>query len=325
MNTYRIFAALVLILCAFSPASAQLLSLDDNPSMPVATPPSPGFGTAECEWINTGIPGSPTLGALVAADADTLVPGPAIFAPVAPFSYVDAMSSNHVWQPMTGTPLTFSVDRRSLDLAGIPIPPDDVNIAGVASLDPMGLAGALAGAPAPWSTIVFTPPAPAPFGPYASGAGMGLVPGDNIDGWDRYLPAPPANPDLYLAVSAAETALTGAPAEGILFAVPGYNTVAMWAPPGAMGLGAMGGPDSIDALVVFDNGAIGGLDTSLDCALFSLDPCSPTLAALNAMGVGVDGATIFYTDFNGNFAIYTWGMNLGITPNGGNVDALGRP
>lgn len=63
-----------------------------------------------------------------------------------------------------------------------------------------------------------------------------------------------------------------------------------------------------------------------DFALFSLAPGSQILLTLNTNGITVGPADVFFTDFNGSFALYARGDELGLATGAGleidNIDAL---
>jgi hypothetical protein len=88
--------------------------------------------------------------------------------------------------------------------------------------------------------------------------------------------------------------------------------------------------DLIDALVVYDNGALGsagcggpGAQPGIDAVLFSLAPGSPSLFLGD-----VDSGDILFSDFTGAFAIYADASDLGLSDSGAvpdsgdNLDAL---
>jgi len=297
-------------------------SLDDNPSAPLTSPLVAGFGASECEWGLTPW-ASPSLPVVPAVDGDLLRPGPVMMSPVNPFNYVDGISTNHLQNPWSGD-LWFSTDRASMDFFAVGVPSEDVNRTTTGAFpNPLGLLGSLCGGPVPWSGVNFSPGAAAPFVVFIPGAAMGLVVSDGLDALDFYAPTPFLNNHLYVTTSAAELALSGANPDNIYITTPfpPYGATGVFANgPLHMGLSSMGGQDSIDALIMFDGGNITAVNPGQDCALFSLDPCSPTLNALNAMGWPVNGGTIFYTEFCGNFAIYAFDTDLGLAP--GNVTAL---
>ena len=138
-------ATIAVLLLSVGSASGQIgvgpsFSLDDNPAMPITSPPGlfPGFGAEDPFGIGTyGIPGlapSPTLpmvGPFGAMDAEILKPGGAA-APfpmvdvamspgyMQPFGYVDAVSRDSDKSLNVGPMLhlSFSVDRISRGIAG---------------------------------------------------------------------------------------------------------------------------------------------------------------------------------------------------------------
>ena len=173
------------------------------------------------------------------------------------------------------------------------------------------------------------------------GAGNTLPPGvpappivvgshDNIDAYNEWpFQVLDRNGDLlndvdyFFSIAPDEAMMTGLSAADILdVAARAGGTVPLpYAKSFTMGLDAYGGPgsDDIDALVVWDNGiplgpAWGGPggEPAMDYAIFSLSNGSASLFALQGMGVPADGATVFFTDFTGAFAVYSWGMDLGV-------------
>jgi len=127
------------VLCLTVPAGAQFMSipafsLDDNPAMPLTSPPGwiPGFGAEDPYGLGTyGGPWapSPSLPAPPAMDADILLPGAVAPLPMLDVAmsimhngrlgYVDAVSDNADVSRMKAPflHLGFSVDRISLGLA----------------------------------------------------------------------------------------------------------------------------------------------------------------------------------------------------------------
>jgi hypothetical protein len=113
-----------------------------------------------------------------------------------------------------------------------------------------------------------------------------------------------------------------APGGGPVMPGPAY------AQPWQMGLNLVG-EDDIDGLIVWDQAAPGGpawggpgAEPQLDYALFSLSHGSATLAQW-----GLSPGDIFFTDFNGSFALYASAIDLGLNVAAGaigsdNVDAL---
>ena len=173
------------------------------------------------------------------------------------------------------------------------------------------------------------------------GAGVTIPPGvpappvvvgshDNIDAYNEWpFQVLDRNGDMFsdvnffFSIAPDEAVLAGVSAAD-LFDVAANNpgTVPIpYAPSFSMGLDTFGGPgsDDVDALIVWDNGiplgpAWGGPggEPALDYALFSLSNGSRSLFVLQGMGVPADGATVFFTDFTGAFAVYSWGMDLGV-------------
>ena len=130
--------------------------------------------------------------------------------------------------------------------------------------------------------------------------------------------------DYFFSLSPDEAAMVGMSPADILDVAAGFPGTApvAYAPAPSMGLDLYGGPfsDDIDALIMWDNniplgpnwGGPGG-EPAIDYALFSLSNGSVSLNFIQAQfGLPVDGATIFFTDFTGSFAIYSWGCDLGI-------------
>ncbi len=159
--------------------------------------------------------------------------------------------------------------------------------------------------------------------------------GDAITEIDYFFSIPPASA-FPVGVSAAD-----------IFAVPKGlpgGSMTPWAPAPLLGLDMMGFPpnpqlelfDDVDGLVVWDFGDVANPDDpngqrraepGRDYALFSLSERSASLDAIRAMGLPVDGSTIFFTDFTGAFAVYLFGSQVGVADiptadRAGNIDAL---
>ena len=126
--------------------------------------------------------------------------------------------------------------------------------------------------------------------------------------------------NFYISVDAASPSWGGFPSD-ILY-VPAGGVPGLWAPAGALGLGAA---DDIDALVVWDRGLVpGNLNPGLDLVLFSLARGSAALAGPDGiMGTPDDfsPADILVSDLTGVFCLYTRHSQLGLRFND-NVDAL---
>lgn len=170
---------------------------------------------------------------------------------------------------------------------------------------------------------------------------------DNIDSWENGIFDGNGDGlmdgDSYFTIYPDEAAAVGtSPAD--IFAVAAGDPGAIpvpYAPAPFAGLDFFGGfaTDSIDALVMFDSlnlpidlnnpAAPGIVDPIADYALFSLAPGSASLLALVALGIPVDAADIFFTDFTGLFAVYASTFDIGVIPSpgafpmqGSNVDGL---
>ncbi|GAB5497081.1 MAG: hypothetical protein Phyf2KO_21610 [Phycisphaerales bacterium] len=134
--------------------------------------------------------------------------------------------------------------------------------------------------------------------------------------------------DYFFSINPGDASAFGLSAAAI-YSVPkgvGGGLVPAWAPAPMMGLNALGvapNPDlqgqrdDIDGLVVWDFGELSPngdvrAEPNRDYALFSLSETSASLAAIRAMGLPVDGSTIFFTDFTGSFAVYLFGGQIGV-------------
>ncbi len=192
------------------------------------------------------------------------------------------------------------------------------------------------------TTAVGIVPPGVPAGPLGPGSH------DNVDAFDfrSLVPVPGGPPGFgvypvhsYFAIAPDEAVVVAASAADIFdtaaFA-PGTVPVP-YASSFSMGLDSLGlNTDSIDALVVFDSGALGGpsnggpgAEPMRDFALFSLAPGSASLGT--AVGAAPKSASdIFFTDFTGSFAVFAFATDLGLPSgapgfpfqNQSNVDAL---
>jgi hypothetical protein len=168
---------------------------------------------------------------------------------------------------------------------------------------------------------------------------------DNIDGYNEFpfqtldVTGDLINDvDYFFSIAPDEAFLAGIGAADILDVAAGAGGTAPipYAPAPTMGLDTFGGPgsDDIDALILWDNniplgpawGGPGG-EPAIDYAIFSLSNGSASLMFLQGMGIPADGSTVFFTDFTGAFAVYSWGMDLGIVDiqigdPSSNIDAL---
>jgi hypothetical protein len=277
-------------------------------------------------------------------------------------NYVDSFSVN---TSDKGGPLEFlfSVDRTSLGVPGTAVAaeagfnqqPGDIYTSTAHYLAPGFFVGALGVAP-------YAGPLPAYIGGGASNvltiddSALGLLAGvasippgvpalpiglgthDNVDAFDPWFID--TNGDglsdswSYFTIYPDEAILAGFLSAADIFVVapgtPGAAPVP-FAPAFSMGLDSVGGPntDSIDALVMFDNGTPGpvnegGVEPGIDYALFSLSPGSTSLVAF-----GLNSSDVFFTDFTNAFALYAPSASLGLigVPGGeplvgDNIDAL---
>ncbi|MCP3903879.1 MAG: hypothetical protein GY715_09610 [Planctomycetes bacterium] len=162
---------------------------------------------------------------------------------------------------------------------------------------------------------------------------------DNIDQYDAQLMDPTGAGTnagwMYFTMYPDEAVSLGISAADVYDVAPGWLGTMVgfpFAPAAILGLGLAGGPDSIDALIMFDNNVRGGpgfggpgAEPNVDCALFSLAPGSTSLAQY-----GLDASDVFYTNFTTTFWLYAPSANLGLVPSPGgqpafqpdNVDAL---
>ena len=352
-------------------AAAQTFGLDDLPAGPI-TPGAPvgvipGFG-AEDPYGLVGPPlaPSPSLGFLgPLGDGAWLSPGPVVQHPGPNGFYIDAFSRDHF---DTGQPimLEFSVDRVTFGMPGTGVGMQaalgqahgDVFTSTHSYFAPGGFAGAIG--PPPFGGVLAAIAGGLPgnvlttddsfFGLLTPlgvvGPGVAVPPPivspalhDNLESFDD-LATFDANGDslfdvdTYFTLYPDEAFAVGlTPADIVVVAAgdPGAIAVA-YAPAPLMGL--FPDADSIDALVVYDNGlpplplsnpaAPGFIEPIIDYALFSLAPGSASLAMW-----GLDAGDILFTDFTGTFAVYAPTPSIGLIPlppgfpfQTDNVDAL---
>ncbi len=250
-----------------------------------------------------------TFGGIIPAD-DILAPGfpPALVLPGAGTVDVDAFSMGH-FGPITPLHPTF-------------IPRFDFSVDAIA----VGGAGSAVASEASFfdaetdvfrssgfgtNTLLFDGDA-ATFGlGIAEGAG---APGPTIEGLDGYDRRPPgffAGP-IFWSVDVGSLIGPYAGASGAdIFASPpvggfsGAGLSALWATSTSLGLIA---GDEIDALEIFDGGALGVFDAP-DVVLFSLAPSSPSIGLL-----GVAPGDVLISGFGGFGGIYAPGTSLGLSP-----------
>lgn len=354
--------AFVLMICTMFPstAPAQTISLDDDPTFPLAGPMTAPFRSAEDPFglglppIGMGLVGpSPTL-VLGFADSDMLNVGPILDAGLGVLNYVDSVSENHAPIAMKSNPtltMRFSVDRATAGIGALGVESGfwqasgDIydstavflhpgNFAGMPG--PMPYAGVLGTAGVGGSNVLVFDES---FFGLTAGAGVGIMtpPGaptpmpiagshDNVDAYNDNPSATIAAVPIYYTLAPADAFLTGFAPSDIFVSVPPHGFGPMFAPSVAMGLDTMGGLDDIDALVLFDYGVPGAMDPGIDYALFSLSAGSGSLGPLFAANPMINPGAVFFTDFTGKFWTYAYSPDLGIT-NGIdfpclNVDAL---
>jgi hypothetical protein len=307
---------------------------------------------------------SPTLLGMGFVDSDILAPaGPNLVCGLPPFNYVDGFSANHDDMDLEmylTIRLSFSVDRATTGVAGSDLRVEfnvnqqmgDIYDTSRSFQNPLAYAGTpysfvLPGAATPGTNIQYIDEST--FG-LTAGNGVGnlvlptipcprVTPGshDNVDSYNDF-PETMLIQINYFTIHPAEVTLNPIPPTlmtpcGIYATIPGdASSAGFWATPSSMGLNAE--DDSIDALVVWDIPPsypehIHGeeAEPGVDCALFSLAPGSQTLTDLRQQMYPVDAATIFYTDFTDQFAIFAYSPALGISSGGSddgyeNVDAL---
>jgi hypothetical protein len=194
------------------------------------------------------------------------------------------------------------------------------------------------GPPVGGNALVINQGLPAPgipgFG-LMNGLGMVLPPGapapplfpdlhDNVDGFDTAMFEVTGDgffdANHYFSVYPAEAAALGFISSADLFLAPAGAPGAVpipFAPSFTLGLDMLGPhpivgtpfSDSVDALVMWDNGIPGVLEPGLDYALFSLGTGSASLGALAGL---VNDSDVLFTDFTGVFAVYATAASLGL-------------
>lgn len=353
MNTrlvFKVFLCFVVFFALSLNVSAQAIefSLDDNPSPPgpwgPGAIPNPPYMSAEDEF-GLGLPAalagllgpSPWLVTGPFWGSDALMPGPIVsmtFAPPPPEpnapADVDSFSANHFPQipipPRRAVPgnsrLRFSVDRGTSGVAG-----SGVQAEAMLNQQPGDIYDSLF---AGNNWLVYDDSF---FGLFTGGFGIINPPGvmcppitpgryDNIDAYNEFI-NPLNSTEYYFTMPPGTTTILATwtrPAD--IFWLPA-GAILMWPAPiyataNMMGLDSFGfGTDSIDALVVWDQGVPGVCDPGLDVAIFSLAPGSATL------GLGNNGATIFWTNFTGGYNVFATSAQLGLVAAPSiNVDAM---
>jgi len=367
-----VFAGTLLI--GSNQCQAVSFSLDDNPSLGggFGLGAEDEFGLTAALPLAP----SPSLGALGSGSDGALV-SPAIggLEQVPNGMFIDAFSTNHFRRAFTDVPIIqieFSVDRITPGLPGsasaaefaVGQQPGDIYTSTATFPNPAVFVGALGAGP-------FAGPLPSAgvggsntlaidesaFGLLTAAGIVGpgtpagpITPGshDNVDAFDHLaqIPGSPAAPlgvypvHSYFAVAPDEAVAVGVSAADIFdTAAFSLGTASIpFAPAASMGLDTGGtNTDSIDALVVFDGGRLGGpvnngpgAEPGIDYALFSLAPGSASLAPGALVPPGLSASDVFFTDFSGAFGVYAFPGDLGLLPgapgfpfqNQSNIDAL---
>jgi hypothetical protein len=138
---------------------------------------------------------------------------------------------------------------------------------------------------------------------------------------------------MYFSINPDEGVRVNVTAANIWDVMPqggGTSSVMPFATAASIGLDSQGfSTDDIDALIMWDRDLVGGpmwggpgAQAGIDYALFSLSHGSASLSLWN-----LTEADIFFTDFNGSFALYANAADLGLVGAAGlsagdNVDAL---
>jgi hypothetical protein len=361
----------VLLLAAADPARAESFTIDDSPAAPAvgSVGPIPGCGaenqfgraTPSCP---TGLAPSPTLSSLMPlrGSGSILAPGPSVLLSPNGDS-LDALSSNHADLSGESFLLSFSVDRLSSGAAGSAVAvqvglnqqPADLFWTTHVFRDPGSFAGSLGTGPFAGTlsgvgygvrsngllvddSVLGLLAGGGVVAPTAAAPPIGVASHDNVDAYDDA--DLDANADglfdafAYFSINPDEGILVERSPADLFDVAP--NTAAAsptpFASAASMGLDSGGaGSDSIDALVVFDHGDLGGPgnagpggQSGVDYALFSLAPGSASLAVFS-----LSAADVLFSDFSGAFAVYATAADLGLvgsaggTPGAGdNLDAL---
>ncbi len=135
---------------------------------------------------------------------------------------------------------------------------------------------------------------------------------------------------MYLSTNPDEAMAAGVSASDIFIAPTGGGPTVQFAQGAQLGLDPAGANmDDVDALVMWDAGVVGRTDPGVDCALFSLSYGSASLGQPVPGGFPLNPGDIFFTDFNGSFALYATAAEVGLAASpfypqepGDNVDSL---
>ncbi len=366
----RVALAFGLAACWSSGLSAQSFSLDDDPFPFGGTGKGAEdeFGLTAAAPLTP----SPSLGLLAIPTDGTIVSGAVGGLEQAPNGvFIDAFSTNHFSPALLNAPaihLDFSVDRLTTGLPGsaslgeflVGQQPGDIYTSTSSFINPAFFVGGLGVGPFVGAlpsagvggsnallidesafgltTAAGIVPPGAPGGAIVTGSH------DNVDAFDfvSQVPEPLVGPPAgvypthsYFAINPDEAFFTGGVSAADIFDTaafaPGTSPIP-YATSFSMGLDPTINSDSIDALVVFDGGTVGGpsnggpgAEPGLDFALFSLAPGSLSLSTY-----GLSAGDIFFTDFTGAFGVFAFDTDIGLMPGAPgfpfqqqtNVDAL---
>ena len=235
---------------------------------------------------------------------------------------IDGLSANTFTSPKLSYHLVFSGERASLGQAGTPYNGEAANNQAASDLwrtlltggSPAAAMGACAPVAVPPPHFLHRNQSAFNLIPTAAAGALVLAPQDDVDAVEMdVLDITGDNVhdvNVYFSLDAASPALFASGAD-IYFSPAGGGPFFLFSFPPQIGLLA---GDEIDALVMWDRGAIGAPDPGLDLALFSLAPGSPSLG-------GSSPAAIFVTDFNFAFCLFVPANQLGLVGTD-NVDGL---
>ncbi|MCP3905986.1 MAG: hypothetical protein GY715_20365 [Planctomycetes bacterium] len=316
-----------------------------------------------------GLAPSPTLAAMPCFDSDMLKPGPVIDSLCTNGDYEDSVSGN-AWglmpNPNRWVRFRFSVDRLSVGKLNTAVymqwtrnqQPGDIFFSSDWFAIPESYPGTMPATGGYGGPLVPMPHLGSPFPPSnmllyddsflgltcagaivppnVTAAPIGFGTHDNVDQYDHqpFDLDGDQNNDVweYFTVYPDEAQAVGESATSIFDVAPGAQPVwprqpyAQW-----WTMGVDYDLDSIDALIVYDLGPVGGPEfggpgaqPGIDFALFSLAPGSTSLAQY-----GLSAADVFFTDYRGTFWLFATASQLGLDRQpggepevGDNVDAL---
>jgi hypothetical protein len=240
---------------------------------------------------------------------------------------VDGLSANTLWAATSDFVWIFSGDRAALGQPASNYRPEAVANQAASDLwrtaarptaSPGAVIAAACGAPAgigmpfPTQMRLQTDYRLVPF--LASGAAFGGVQ-DNVDDFDMDDLDPSGNLvhdiGVYFSLDPASPALGAGSGADLFYAAPG----AAFGPFSAAANIGLAAADDVDALVMWDRGALGVMNPLTDVAVFSLAPGSPALLGADGIGGTADDfspSDLLVTAFNGTFCLYTRPNQLGL-------------